>query len=170
MTVRLKMEELKCLLNLAPLPEEGGFYAEVYRSAEKIGRAGLPARFPGDRCFCTDIYYLLPGDQKSLLHRIKGEELWHFLMGDPFTLVEIAPDGAVTKTVMGGDLASGQKMIHAVKPGAWFGCLPHEGSDYSLVSCTVAPGFELEDFEIGRRDDLLRLFPHAREEIFKLTK
>ena len=77
--------------------------------------------------------------------------------------------GAVTKTVMGNDLAAGHKMIHAVKPGVWFGCFPHEGSDYSLTSCTVAPGFEFEDFEMGRRDELLRLFPHARDEILLLT-
>ena len=169
MGTRLTAKDLQDRLGLVPLPGEGGLYAEVHRSAERIGRAGLPKRFPGDRALCTVIYYMLPGDAKSLLHRIKGEELWHFLMGDPFTLVEIAPDGAVTKTAIGSDLRAGQKLIHAVKPGVWFGCLPREGSDYALASCTVAPGFEFEDFEMGRRDELLRLFPHARDEILLLT-
>lgn len=163
------MQELIRSLGLVPLPHEGGFYAEVYRSGERIAEAGLPARFSGDRALCTDIYYMLPGDGRSLLHRIKGEEIWHFLMGDPFTLVEIWQDGSVKKTVIGSDLRSGQKLIYAVKPGAWFGCYPHDGNEYSLVSCTVVPGFEFKDFEIARRDELLRLFPHAKEEVLRLT-
>ena len=169
MNGRPSIDELKELLRLAPLPEEGGLYSEVHRSAESVGRAGLPERFTGDRRLCTDIYYLLPGNGKSLLHRIKGEELWHFLMGDPFTLVEIAAGGAVKKTVMGQNLRAGEKLIHAVRAGAWFGCYPGEGGEYSLVSCTVAPGFEFEDFELGNRDELLKAFPHAEIEILKLT-
>jgi len=169
MGARPSIDELKKLLRLAPLPEEGGLYFEAHRSVESVGRAGLPKRFNGERRLCTDIYYLLPGDGRSLLHRIKGEELWHFLMGDSFTLVEIAPDGAVTRTAMGQDLRAGEKLIHAVRPGTWFGCYSSEGSEYSLVSCTVAPGFEFEDFELGRREELLKAFPHAEKEILKLT-
>lgn len=56
------MQELIRSLGLVPLPHEGGFYAEVYRSGERIAEAGLPARFSGDRALCTDIYYMLPGD------------------------------------------------------------------------------------------------------------
>ena len=109
MGTRLTAKDLQDRLGLVPLPGEGGLYAEVHRSAERIGRAGLPKRFPGDRALCTVIYYMLPGDAKSLLHRIKGEELWHFLMGDPFTLVEIAPDGAALSVTV--DLIGPMRLV-----------------------------------------------------------
>jgi len=162
--------EIIKLLDLVPHPGEGGFYREVHRSEEKVSREGLPSRFSGDRRLCTDIYYMLMGDGISPLHKIKGEEIWHFLAGGPFTLLEIATDGAVKKTAMGQDIRAGQKLVHAVEPGVWFGCYPHEGNEYSLVSCTVAPGFEFEDFELGKRGELLRLFPHVKEEIVRLTR
>ena len=81
-----------CALGLIPHPE-GGFYRETYRSAETIDAPDLPSRFGGPRAHSTAIYFLLPGDQISALHRIKSDEVWHFYAGSPVTLTLIHPDG-----------------------------------------------------------------------------
>ena len=79
-------------LGLVPHPE-GGFYRETYRAAEMIAAPRLPARFGGARVCSTAIYFLLPGDQVSALHRIKSDEIWHFYAGSALTLTMIHGDG-----------------------------------------------------------------------------
>jgi predicted cupin superfamily sugar epimerase len=100
---------------------------------------------------------------------VRSDELWHFYLGGPFELVEILPSGEVTRTRLGQDLDSGCVVQHVVRAGSWFGGAPEAGAAYSFVGCTVAPGFDFSDFELGRRDDLLRLFPGAEREILALT-
>ena len=94
------------LLGLTPHPE-GGHYRETYRSAELIVAAHLPARFPGPRCFATAIYFLLAGGERSRLHRIRSDEVWHFYDGAPLALSVIARDGALREIAMGRDVAAG---------------------------------------------------------------
>src|SRR4029077_9036605 len=79
-------------LGLVPHPE-GGFYRETYRAQERIAADHLPARFGGARACSTAIYFLLPGDQVSALHRIKSDEIWHFYAGGALTLTLIHSDG-----------------------------------------------------------------------------
>lgn len=135
-------------LELKPHPE-GGYYRETYRSPHS-----------------TAIYFLLTEGERSRLHRIKSDELWHFYCGGPLTVTEIAPDGRVTETALG---AHGGKLQHTVTAGHWFGAQPNAGAGYALVGCTVAPAFQFADFELGRRDVLLKAFPHAKEIIARLT-
>lgn len=161
-------EELIRLLGLKPHPE-GGFYKESYRAAEAVSQQALPARYSGPRRFSTAIYFLLPEGAKSRLHRVKSDELWHFYLGGPMTVAEIAPDGTVRRTVMGQDVKAGQVLQHAVAAGAWFGAWPEAGGGYALVGCTVAPGFEFADFELGKRAELLKAFPQAADVIGRLT-
>ena len=66
--------------------------------------------------------------------------------------------------------ARGELLQHVVSAGTWFGALPAPGSRYSLVGCTVSPGFEFSDFELGKRDVLLAQFPEAREHVEALTR
>ena len=97
--------------------------------------------------------------------------MWHFYLGAPLTVVELAED-TVTRTVLGSDVLGGQRLQHVVPGGTWFGCHPAavgEPGSYSLVGCTVSPGFEFADFELGEREFLLRDFPHAAEDIVRLT-
>lgn len=155
-------------LNLAPHPE-GGFYRETYRAAEAIPNAGLPARFHGDRSQSTAIYYLLRAGDRSKLHRIKSDEVWHFYDGDPLVIVAISPAGELTETKLGRDFAAGEVPQHVVPAGHWFGAIPAEGSAYALAGCTVAPGFDFADFELARRDVLLSDFPQHRDWIMRLT-
>ena len=79
-------------LGLAPHPE-GGFSKETYRSPEVITQSSLPQRFGGDRCLSTAIYYLLRQGQKSKLHRIYSDEMWHFYLGDPLIVAGIDESG-----------------------------------------------------------------------------
>src|SRR5271169_4733771 len=82
---------------------EGGYYRETYRSAELITQQGLPARFGGARALSTAIYFLLPSDQISALHRIKSDEVWHFYTGSLLTIHVIDRDDACTQIKLGDD-------------------------------------------------------------------
>lgn len=162
-------DQLMTLLKLQPLPGEGGFYSESYRSAGAIPHAALSKNFKGDRSHSTSIYFMLPAGQFSAMHRLQSDEVWHFYLGGPLTLVQISPDGKVEKIVLGQDVMNGQIVQHVVPAGSWFGAYPNPGSIYSLVGCTMAPGFDFADFELGSRADLLKQFPQAKEAIEQLT-
>lgn len=162
------VDQLVTQFQLEPHPE-GGFFRETYRASEKIPHGSLPKRFKGDRSHSTAIYFLIPKDKFSSLHRIQADEAWHFYLGGPMTVVQISPDGKVEKIVLGQDILKGQKVQHVVPAGYWFGAYPNPGTDYSLVGCTVAPGFDFADFEMGNRADLLKQFPQAKDVITQLT-
>lgn len=162
-------DELIKQFDLQPHPQEGGYYFEYYRDNEKIPKSALSARYTGDRCYSTAIYYLLPEGHKSPLHRVKSTEIWHFYLGDPVTFIVIPPEGKVQKIVLGQNLKEKQKIQQVVPSGYWFGAYPNPGSRFSFLGITVAPGFDFADFEMGKRADLLKQFPQAREEIEFLT-
>lgn len=155
-------EDLIRRLRLEPHPE-GGYFRETYRSP-------LTTRVPqGERSASTAIYFLLKEGQVSRLHRIKSDELWHFHAGGPLTVAAILPGGGTLEAVLGPDPSAGHVYQHAVPAGSWFGAWPAAGAGFSLVGCTVAPGFDFEDFELGRRGELLRIFPAAAGLIERLT-
>lgn len=163
-------------LGLAPHPE-GGYFRETYRAAESIPAAGLPARFAGARTFSTAVYYLLQGDDVSALHRIAADEVWHHYTGAPLALAIIDPDGRLTTPLLGTDADHGESFQLVVPAGAWFGATlaraahePDHAPAFALVGCTVAPGFEFADLEIGRRAELLRQYPEHRAVIERLTR
>lgn len=149
---------------------EGGYYRETYRSAEMIYQEHLPRRFSGDRNFSTAIYFLMKQGHFSAFHRIQADEMWHFYAGDPMHLYIIFPNGSLDHYLIGDDLEKGQTFQAVVKGGCWFASEPAEDSAYSLVGCTVAPGFEFEDFEMAKADDLIRQFPTHAALIKRLTR
>jgi uncharacterized protein len=144
---------------------EGGYFREVYRSTGVISQQALPSYYVGERCFSTSIYFLLADGEISHLHRLASDEVWHFYLGQPLELLQISPDGQSTKIYLGKDIASGEKLQHVVPAGYWFGARLAEGSDFSLVGCTVAPGFDYTDFELANAEVLSRTFPMLKEEI-----
>ncbi len=146
-------------LRLAPHPE-GGFFRETYRAAGTIACNALPTGFGGDRVFSTSIYYLLQAGQVSMLHRIRSDELWHFHMGDALEVIDITPEGVLTTTVLGHDVAAGNTLQSVVPAGRWFGArLARPARDaFALVGCTVAPGFDFADFEMADRNTMLDAF------------
>jgi predicted cupin superfamily sugar epimerase len=165
----VSVEDLIRIHQLGPHPE-GGYFRETYRSAEFIPHGSLPARYKGDRAYLTGIYYLLPRGAVSHLHRIASDEMWHFYLGGPLRIVEIGSGGLVREIVLGPYVDWGQQVQHVVKAGVWFGAYPEADSEFAFVGCTVAPGFDFADFELGRREELLREFPSARQFIEQLTR
>jgi len=156
-------------LNLKKHPE-GGFYKETHRSKEILNREHLPGRYTGDRCFSTSIYFLLESKDMSVFHRIKSDEIWHFYYGSSLTLFSIDPEGMLFKIKLGSNLEEGELFQAHINAGNWFGAAVNDSDSFALVGCTVAPGFEFEDFELGERKTLLKLFPRHGEIIQNLTR
>ncbi|BFM40669.1 cupin domain-containing protein [Synechocystis sp. LKSZ1] len=158
-------------LQLSPHPE-GGYFRETYRAPESIPQSVLPPRFQGERQFSTAIYFLLPEGGISCLHRIAADEVWHFYLGGPLTIVQMHPDQGLKTTQLGPDLLAGEILQWVVPAGWWFGAYCPLGSGYSLVGCTVAPGFDFADFEMAERQALqaeMGHHPSAQPWIEKLT-
>lgn len=148
---------------------EGGYFAETYRSAERILHSALPSRFSGDRSFSTGIYFLLENHHFSAFHRIQADEMWHFYAGGPLNVYVIHEDGNLEIIKLGANPDNGEVFQAVVPAGTWFGSKPAAESDYSLVGCTVAPGFDFADFELAERVDLLATYPQHEEVIRLLT-
>jgi predicted cupin superfamily sugar epimerase len=155
-------------LNLQPHPE-GGYFAETYRSAETISESALPERFAGSRSFGTAIYFLLERHNTSALHRIQSDEIWHFYAGGPLEIFVIDTHGALTVIRLGDNSERGEVFQAVVPAGCWFGSKPAVGTDFCLVGCTVAPGFDFADFEMANRAALLTEFPQHGAVIEVLT-
>ena len=126
-------------LGLQPHPE-GGWYRETWRAPATGG-----ARPAG-----TAIYYLLEVDQFSHWHRVDAAETWHFYAGGPLSLT-LSPDGHDAEAhLLGPDVLAGQTPQLTV-PEGWWQCATSMGA-FSLVGCTVAPGFTFEGFEMAAPD------------------
>jgi hypothetical protein len=156
-------------LNLAQHPE-GGCFAPVFRASEQIGREGLPDRFTGNRPIVSSIYYLLEKGQFSAFHRLKSVEIWSFFEGDPLTIHVLDPLGDLIEKKLGPNFNKGESFQVAIEAGNWFAAEQRGPGLFTLVGCTVAPGFEYEDMEIAERAKLLAMYPQHREIIEKLTR
>jgi predicted cupin superfamily sugar epimerase len=151
-------------LGMHPHPE-GGYYLENYRSGMTIH----PDGFKGSRAACTSIYFLLEKGQFSALHKIKSDEIWHFYDGGPLEIIEISPEGKHSATILGRNILDEQKLSYVVKAGNWFASRPMTRSEFSLVGCTVSPGFDFKDFEMPERNWFLEKFPEHSSLICDLT-
>jgi len=149
---------------------EGGWYRETYRSTECVDGSALPGRFGGPRSFCTSIYFLLEQRDFSTLHRIKSDEIWHFYAGAPLTVHALTLHGEHLELKLGPDPAVGESYQVVVAAGCWFGAEVSGPGEYSLVGCTVAPGFDFADFQMGNRSDLQQEYPRHNEIINRLTR
>ncbi|WLT38785.1 cupin domain-containing protein [Synechocystis sp. B12] len=152
-------------LELLPHPE-GGFYKETYRSPVEANFAG----FDGSRNVVTGIYFLMTKDNFSAFHRIKSDEMWHFYAGDSLEIYWFSPQGELEVISLGLDLEKGEVPQAVVPKDGWFASRVKNGGDYALVGCTVAPGFDFQDFELANREDLLKLYPRSAEIINQLTR
>jgi hypothetical protein len=128
-------ESLIVTLGLAPHPE-GGWYRRTWESAACTGK----------RPAASAIYYLLLEGEVSAPHRIDATELWHFYDGDPLELVREPPGGTPESTVLGRDLAAGERPQAVVEAGVWQWARPL--GRYALVGATVTPAFTFEGFEL----------------------
>jgi len=146
---------------------EGGCFKETYRSEEVISGKGLPQRFGDERAISTSIYFLLEKHEFSAFHRIKSDETWHFHDGAPLEIHAISPDGIYHRHLLGLDPENGYSPQVTIPQGHWFAA--HTLGDFTLVGCTVAPGFDFRDFEMGSASQLLSAFPHHAKLINKYT-
>jgi uncharacterized protein len=163
-------EELKTMLNLAPLELEGGYFRQTYRAAGTIPEGVLPSAYKGSRNYSTAIYFLLTPDTFSAMHRLPTDEVFHFYLGDPVEVIQITPGGTGETVVMGPDLRNAQVLQCVVPGGYWQGARLIEGGSWALLGTTVAPGFEFADYEHGIRAKLVREFPEYEVPITALTR
>lgn len=161
--------KLAKLLDLAPHPE-GGFFKEVFRSKATISKSELGSDFSGDRNVVTNIYFLLTSENFSAFHRIKQDELWHFFEGSGITVHCIDANGLYSKIKLGNSLEEGEVYQSVVPAGCWFASEVSEPDSYALVGCTVAPGFDFDDFELADRKKLIAAFPQHSSIIENLTR
>ena len=149
---------------------EGGFFKEIYRSEETIPKEALPDRFSGERAFSTSIFYLLDKNNISMFHRINQDEIWHFYEGASLTIHCITPDGLYSRSILGRDIQNGEALQVVVEAGCYFAAETNNKDSFSLVGCTVSPGFDFEDFELPGREDLMEAFPQHAKIIKSFTK
>lgn len=139
---------------------EGGFYREIYRSPETVptGR--------GSRAAVTGIYFLLLRGQKSLWHRVRSDEIWHYYEGAALRLIEIdAKLAKVTEHRLGPE-RGGSRQVVTIAANHWQAA--QSRGDYTLVGCTVAPGFDFSDFTLLR--DEPRTHPQIIKKFPKLAR
>lgn len=135
MAPSLTADEVVRLLGLKPHPE-GGHFRETFRDARIVeGRAAS-----------TAIYFLLARGERSRWHRVDAVEVWHYHAGAPLAL-RIAGAGGVTEIRLGADLGAAERPQAMVPAGAWQAA--ESLGDWTLVGCTVAPGFEFTGFELA---------------------
>lgn len=168
----LSVDEIIHILNLMPLPGEGGLFAESYRSSDSLPPESLPVRYSGSRLMGTAIYYLLTAvrDSFSALHMLKTDEIYHFYLGDPVEMLLLLPGGISKQVILGQDLLQGQVVQYAVPAGVWQGSHLVPGGRYALLGTTMAPGFDLADFQLGIRSELVSGWPEAAERVKRLTR
>ena len=147
-------------LGLSKHPE-GGYFREIYRSP----------RNRNNRALVTSIYYLLDGNDFSSFHKIDADEIWHFYYGSTLTLFIINErNSRLTRKVLGNNYKKKENFEIVIESHNWLAAQVNNKLSYSLVGCTVAPGFEFEDFELGQRDKLLSLFPEHKKIIETFTR
>ena len=161
--------QIAAMLKLKPLPQEGAYFIETYRSREHIPKEALPGCYTAPRSFSTAIYYLVTAETFSAMHRLCSDEIYHFYLGSPVEMLQIHPDGSFKVHRLGPDIASGMEPQIVIPKGVWQGSRLLPGGEFALLGTTVAPGFDPADYEHGRREDLIRLCPQARDLITALT-
>lgn len=146
-------------LELIPLPEEGGFFREVFR--DKKNSEG--------NSHSTCIYYLITPEEFSGLHAVRSTEIFHFYAGDPVEMVQINSKGELSKHILSSTLEEGTSPQIVVSPLIWQGTKLSKGGRWALLGCTVAPGFEYSDFINGTFSELSSLFPEHTQTIKEYT-
>jgi len=149
---------------------EGGYYRQSYKAELILEKGSLPPEFTGARAVSTAIYFLLSGEDFSAFHRLRSDEVWHFYVGATLVVHVIDEEGRYSEILLGNDPEAGEVLQAVMKAGCWFASRVRDGKLFTLVGCTVAPGFEFEDFEMAKREELVRDYPRHREVIERLTR
>jgi predicted cupin superfamily sugar epimerase len=154
-------EDVISVLGLEPHPLEGGFFRETYRTSQKL--------LGQDRSLATAIYYLLTAQSFSRMHKLPGDELFHFYVGDPVEQLQLRPDGAGEVVTLGHNVSAGHRPQVLVPGGVWQGAALAAGGRFALLGTTMSPGFAYPDYRAGDRAELQKLFPSFAAIIERLT-
>ncbi len=168
--MRPSLSDVMKILELKPLEPEGGFFVETYRAKEEIDARQLGMGHAGSRSLSTAIYYLLTPDSFSAIHRVPGDEIFHFYAGDPVEMLELLPDGSSRIVTLGSDIRNGMALQHIVKGGVWQGARLMKGGEYALLGTTMAPGFDYADFVKGNVHELAAEYPRQADMIHELLQ
>jgi uncharacterized protein len=144
---------------------EGGFYKETYRSSENvINRNGV------ERSASTGIHFLITSENFSAFHKIESDEMWHFHAGSALSVYIIDEKGDLSILKIGKNIEKGEQLQGVVPAGSWFASRVDEDDSYSLVGCTVSPGFDFQDFKLADRVELIKKYPAQKNIIKELTR
>ena len=144
---------------------EGGYYKETYRSTENVVN-----RNGATRNSSTGIYFLMTGTAFSAFHKIESDEMWHFYDGVALSVYMITRTGELEILKIGKDIENGEQLQGVVPAGCWFASKVVAQNNYSLVGCTVAPGFDFNDFIMAERETLTQEYPTHAVIIKELTR
>jgi uncharacterized protein len=151
-------------LGLKPLLE-GGYFKVTYRSSHNMLFNNKT------HSINSAIYYLLESHDFSCWHRMSLDELWHYYGGANLTLYQIDPLGVLTVSTLGNISQNPDAQPQLTVPaGNWFAARVSVPDSFTLVGCTVAPGFDWADFEIGERNNLLAKYPQHEKLILQLSR
>jgi uncharacterized protein len=146
----MTLDEIIHRLKLIPHPE-GGYFRETYRSV-------IEAKTDPQRSASTAIYYLLLKNQQSAWHRVLYDEIYHFYCGSPLEVLLIDRNGLQKKHILGCDVLSGAEPQLIIPGGTWQSA--RCTGEFSLIGCTVSPGFDFADFEMADQQEMKSRFPH----------
>jgi predicted cupin superfamily sugar epimerase len=163
-------EEVIKKLELKPLPDEGGYYRQTYKSDMEFPTNGFGIDLDSMRRISTAIYFLETPDGFSALHRVRSDEVYHFYAGDPVDMIQIDDSGILSRFILGSDILNNQSPQLVVPKGKWQASRLKAGGRWALMGSTVAPGFEFEDFELADRDRMLLQFPQLSQDIRSFTR
>lgn len=144
------------LLGLQPNDTEGGYFAGTYPPA-------------GAEAPCSAIYYFLAPGDRSILHKVSTDMLYHFYAGNPVEMLLLYPDGQSEVCIFSNDIARGGRPMKVIPGGTWIGSRIKRGRSWSLMGVTMAPPFNPNDYFIGDRDTLIREYPSQKKLITALT-
>jgi predicted cupin superfamily sugar epimerase len=147
---------------LRPLPVEGTLFVESYRTTEEVA-PGRPAGTAMIGLYCEE------PRSRSLFHRLRRDEVWHFYSGDPFRLILLHPDGSTEDVILGPDPLQGHHCQYIVPAGVWQAAHLLPGGLYALYGCTLSPGFTPDLFEGGARSVLASAYPSRLADIENLA-
>ncbi|MDX2022963.1 MAG: cupin domain-containing protein [Deltaproteobacteria bacterium] len=153
-------------LGLQPHPERG-FFAETYRSPQRIDSQ----LHGGTRAASTAIYFLINAEHgATYLHRLISDEIFHFYEGGPLDVLMLFADGRGEVRRLGTNIEAGERPQIVIPAGTWFGTALPAGVSHCLFGCTVAPGFEFEDFALAQGPELAVRYPSFAGLIARMSR
>jgi len=140
---------------------EGGYFKEIYRSSQKVD-IKLSLKTGLERNISSLIWFLLEGREVSKLHRLKSDEIWHYCDGSA-ALIHIIDNGLVKTIKLGNKINKGDIFYAVIPAGKWFCAEVENKESFTLVTCTVTPGFDYNDFELAVSETLKNNFPNLSD-------